>query len=80
MRILARAICIFRSLDSKDGEAIARLVHCQSAASRARIQQTFADGIAHQFLDRIAHGPRAEFCVKALSHEERQNGFSSSSV
>jgi len=73
--ILARVICIFRSLDSEDGEAVAQIVHHERATSRARIQQTFADRITHQLFHRIAHGPCAEFRMKAFAHEKRQNRF-----
>src|SRR5882724_5198454 len=70
----ARVICISPLSESENGEAIARLVHRESAASRSPIQQTFAYRIAHQFLNCIAHRTRAKFRVKSLSHEERQHG------
>ena len=50
-------------------------MRCKRAARWPSVQQTFTDGITHQFLDGIAHWPRAELWVKTLPHEKRQNGF-----
>lgn len=75
MRILARVICFFRSPDSQDDEAVAHVTLRESATRRATIQQTFADRIADELFDSIAHGPRTELRMKSFPHEERQRGL-----
>ena len=61
-------------VESDYDKAISHSVVGQDSARWSFFQQTLTHCVAHEFLDGIAHRTSAEFRMKSLSHEERQNG------